>query len=331
MVDGMPILRPDTLPPTWSVLLTEQHGVVSHQQLRAHGFTVARIAAEVRACRWQQVLPRVYATFTGPLPPEALVVAALLYGGPSALLSHRTAAERWGLLPPGPTLPVEITVPYGRSAVSQLPIVLLHRSRAHRHLVAATHPPMTSRADTAIDVAVAEPDARAARQLLTAVLGTGRVSPNDVRRRLLERPPLRYRNALDEAVRMVSGGVQSVLEERYAVDVEQAHGLPAGRRQQPVVVDGRALYEDVVYDGAGARLTVRLDGRSHLQADVALKDRRRGNAAELAGRASLVFGWWEVSTTPCVVAAEVTTVLLRSGAYLAANTCSRCSGGVVSA
>lgn len=316
----MPILRPDSPPPTWSVLLAEQHGVVSHHQLRTHGFTVARIAAEVRARRWQQVLPRVYATFTGPLPPEALVVAALLYGGPSALLSHRTAAERWGLLPSGPTLPVEITVPYGRSAVSQLPFVLLHRSRAHRHLVAATAPPMTSRADTAIDVAVAEPDARAARQLLTAVLATGRVSPNDVRRRLLERPPLRYRNALDEAVRMVSGGVQSVLEERYAVDVEQAHGLPNGRRQQPVV-----------YDGAGARLTVRLDGRTHLQADVALKDRRRGNAAELAGRARLVFGWTEVATAPCVVAAEVTTVLLRSGAHLAANTCSRCSGGVVSA
>ncbi|MEN3303295.1 MAG: hypothetical protein V7633_5353, partial [Pseudonocardia sp.] len=52
MVDGMPIIRPDSPPPTWPVLLTEQHGVVSHQQLRAHGFTVARIAAEVRACRW---------------------------------------------------------------------------------------------------------------------------------------------------------------------------------------------------------------------------------------------------------------------------------------
>jgi len=226
--------------------------------------------------------------------------------------------------------PVHLTVPYGCSAVSQAG-VQVHRSRAHAHILVRSDPPMTSRADTALDVAVAEPDARAARQRLTDLIGTGRVGPHSVRRRMRERPPLRYRKALDEAVRLIAGGVQSVLEERFAVDVEQAHRIPAGRRQMPVEVDGRTLYEDVVYDGAGAALTVRLDGRSHLQPETALRDRRRDNAAELAGRARLVFGWAEVSSSPCLVAAELLAVLRRFRPDVPGDRCSRCSAGVVSA
>ncbi|MFC5996219.1 hypothetical protein ACFQE5_18600 [Pseudonocardia hispaniensis] len=314
----------------WALLLAAQHGIVNVAQLRQFGISPDRCAAHVAARRWRGVLPRVYATFTGPLLPDALISAALLYGGPAAILSHRTAAERWGLLPTS-SGPVHLTVPYRHSAVSQAPLVVVHRSRAHRHIVVATDPPMTSSADTAIDVSVAEPTARAARQMLTTILATGRVRPATVRRRLVERPPLRYHKALAEALRLVSDGVLSVLEERYAVDVEQRHGLPAARRQAPVIVDGRTLYEDVVYDEAGAPLTVRLDGRMHLIDEIAFRDRRRDNAAELAGRARLVFGWQEVSGDACGVAAEVAAVLYRIGWIGVLRPCSRCSGGAVSA
>jgi enoyl-CoA hydratase/carnithine racemase len=44
------------------------------------------------------------------------------------------------------------------------------------------------------------------------------------------------------------------------------------------------LWEDAVYDQCGVPLTVRLDGRMHVLAHVAFRDRRRDNAAELAGR-----------------------------------------------
>ena len=76
-----------------------------------------------------------------------------------------------------------------------------------------------------------------------------------------------------------------MLEYHYAVDVEKAHALPPARRQGPVIVDGRTLYEDCDYTGSGVPVIVRLDGRRfHAMAEVAYRDRRRDNAAELAGR-----------------------------------------------
>jgi hypothetical protein len=308
----------------WDLIETRQHGITDVRQLAAMGVTRGMIAAQIDAGRWQWVVPRVYATFTGPLPRAARLEAALRYGGAAAVLSHRTAAEQWGLVPIAEG-PVHITVPYGASAVSQPPLMIVHRSRAFDHIVVALEPPVTRRADTAIDMAAAEDDARAARRTLTEVLVTGRVPPVDVERRLEERPPPRYRQALLAAVRLVRLGVQSVLEECYAVEVEQAHGLPAGRRQGPFAVDGVTLYEDVVYDEAGAALTIRLDGRTHLLAGVAFRDRRRDNAAELAGRSRLVYGWRDLSADPCGAARDVVTVLRRRGWIGTPHCCHRCA------
>jgi hypothetical protein len=307
----------------WEELLRRQSGVVHLAQLRGLGVTWSTVRAQVDAGRWVPVVRGVYATFTGPLHRPARIAAALLYGGPSAVLSHRTAAEEWHMLEPEDG-PVHMTVPYGASAVSQEDLVVVHRSRAWRHIVAPTDPPRTERADTAIDVAVEEPDHRRARKLLTALLTSGRVRPIDVLRRLDERPPRRYRHALRAAVRLVLDGVQSVLEELYAVEVEQAHGLPSAERQSPHVVDGVTLWEDAVYDHVGAALTVRLDGRTHLIDHVAFRDRRRDNAAELAGRSRLTFGWRDLSADPCAAAAEVAVVLRRRGWIGESRPCPRC-------
>ncbi|MCI2418813.1 hypothetical protein MOQ72_15330 [Saccharopolyspora sp. K220] len=107
--------------------------------------------------------------------------------------------------------------------------------------------------------------------------------------------------------------------------VEQAHGLPAGTRQVPFAVDGVVLWEDVAYDDVGSRLTVRLDGRQfHTTSRIAFRDRRRDNAAELAGRSRLVYGWNEVHTDACGVAAEVLQVLRRSGFEPQSKPCRSC-------
>lgn len=296
----------------WDARLLAQAGIVHVAQLRAWGVSAATIAAQVEAQRWRRVVHSVYATFTGPLPRDSGIAAALLYGGSAAVLSHRSAAEEWNLVARTEG-PVHITLPYGASAISQPELIIVHRSRAYRHIVVAADPPRTSRADTAIDVAVEEVNARRARTVLTSLLTGGGVRPLDVERRLQERPPRRYRRALEAAVSLVRDGVQSVLEELYALEVERAHGLPVACRQSPFVVDGVTLWEDAVYDHVGVPLTVRLDGRTHLRADVAFRDRRRDNAAELAGRARLTFGWADLSEDPCGGAAEVATVLRRHG------------------
>lgn len=296
----------------WRRLLALQSGVIDTDQLRDFGVSRHAITANVLAGRWQLVAPRVYATFTGPLPDDARNAAALSYAGPAALLSHRSAGILWGMCRPGGG-PVHVTVPYGCSAVSQPPLVIVHRSRAFRHIAVPGLPPLTSRADTVVDLAVAEPTARDAMRVLTALVTARRAAPIQVRRRIEERPPRRFRRALTAALHRIETGVHSVLEEVYAVDVEAAHGLPAARRQDPFVVDDRVLIEDAVYDHVGVPLTVRLNGATHLLPEVAYRDRRRDNVSELAGRSRLIFGWTELSERPCHAAAEVAAVLRRWG------------------
>jgi hypothetical protein len=296
----------------WQRMLARQHGVIDTEQLR--GFAISRnaITANVLAGRWRCVAPRVYATFSGPLTRDARLVAALSYAGPAAILSHQTAGEVWGMRPITGG-PVHVTVPYRCSAVSQPPLVIVHRSRAFKHIAVPGLPPITTRADTVVDLAVAEHAARDAMRTLTALVTSRQAATSQVRERLRDRPPRRYGRALTQALDRIDAGVQSALEELYAVEVEAAHGLPSARRQQPFLVDGRRLIEDAVYDNIGVALTVRLNGGSHLLPDVAYRDRRRDNAAEFAGRSRLVFGWDELCRDPCAAALEVAGVLWRSG------------------
>jgi len=332
--------------PEFQTVLDHQHGLVTARQLRGLGISTRQIQHMVESGQWSAVLHGVYAVTNGPLDRPMMLWAALLFGGPRAILSHRTAAEEWSLVRVDPEGPIHVTVPYGLSAEHQGPTyrkvgrrsdrpvpregdllhpgVVVHRSRAHAHILVPTLLPRTSLADTVVDLAVEEPSApAAARVVVSAVTGTS-VSVHTLLRRIEQRPPRRYRRALTDALTFVSSGVQSILEHRYAVDVELAHGLPAARRQSPVLVDGKTLYEDVDYSDSGVPLLVRLDGlRYHSSRSVALRDRRRGNAAELAGKAALVYGWEEVTQRSCEVAAEVRTVLERGG-WSGSNPCPRC-------
>lgn len=329
-------------------LFDMRSGLVTQARLSSLGVGRGQVRHLLDTGRWQRVLQGVYAVTSGPLTRTMMLEAALLYGGGTAVLSHRTAAEEWGILPIDETVPVHITVPVGRSALCQRPTirnaagkatlpvpnpgtvlhpgVVVHRSRAYAHIAVDSVPPRTGKADTALDLAVAEGTARDAYVSLIASVTNGNIRLADIRRRLEERPPYRYRRALADAVALLADGVQSMLEYRYAVDVEQGHGLPVAQRQGPVVVDGRTLYEDIVYDPHGFALTVRLDGRRvHSMREVAFRDRRRDNAAELAGRARLVFGYEEVVRSPCEVAREVATVLARWGWHRTGGTCGTCA------
>ena len=304
----------------WPHLVHSQHGVLTRGQLREWGFTDADVAHRVRYRHWQRVLHGVVALHTGPLTRPAVLTAALLYGGPWAVLSHRTAAQEWGLLPAEGTTPVHVTVPYGHSATPQPatwgppglvhPGVVVHRSRAMAHVITPTDPPRTSRADTVLDCAIEEPTAPAAARRLVALVGAGRVPVADVRRRLELRAPRRYRRVLLGALDLLTSGVQSALEHRYVLDVEQAHGLPAAVRQSPVVVDGHTLFEDCDYSTTGVPLIVRLDGRRyHSLPTVAFRDRRRDNAAAGRGWSTGGTRWretragWRRRCAPCSCAA----------------------------
>lgn len=331
-------------------IVTFQHGIVTRAQLEHHGRTWPWIRHRLERGRWQQVLRGVYSVTTGPLSRPAVLAAAVAFSGEAAVLSHCTAAEEWGMLSHDPLEPVHVTVPVGSSTRGQTatfatakprgirlphlgdmlhPGVIVHRSRAHAHIGVPTMPQRTGRADTALDLATAAPTPHDGYLRLIRVVTDNRLPLAEIRRRMQERTPYRYRKALEDAVRLLADGVQSMLELRYATEVEQRHSLPPAHRQTPTVVDGRTLYEDCTYDVHGAALTVRLDGRRfHSMAEVAFRDRRRDNAAELAGRSRLVYGYDEVSRDPCGVAAEVEAVLTRLGWRRTTDNGCSCAAGV---
>lgn len=316
-------VRPE-LADSWARLLADQCGIVHVSQLREFGVSRATLQANLDASRWRRVVRGVYATHTGPLTHPARVSAALLYGGPRAVLSHRSAAQQFGRLPVDDR-PIEITVPYRCSAISQLPLVKVHRSRAMAHIVVPTSPPRTRMVDTLVDLAVAEPTSELAALKFIELAGQWPVKVPQLARNLRVRPTYRYRQRLDNALRMVADGMMSVLEYKYHRDVEVAHGLPSALRQVAVVVDDKRLYEDATYDHVGAPLTVRADSRAwHSTAGVAFRDRRRDNVAELRNRARLTYGWRDVHDDPCGVAAEVATVLRRYNVRFRQRLCPRC-------
>jgi hypothetical protein len=325
LFNGVPLSIRESDLAEWKLLTRQQHAVFSRKQLRAFGISHDTVRANIRANRWQRVHRGVIALFSGPLPRAARLAAALLYAEHPAALSHRTAAQEWGWLPKDDG-PVHVTVPYGTSHKPQEGLVV-HRSRAFRHIVVAHDPPRTSRADTVLDLATAEPDEETAARTLLEVASTNRVSSDELRARLAVRPPFRYGSALDRSVRLLGEGLTSLLETRYCLEVEQAHGIPRGLRQVPVSAFGRKLLEDCSYENVGVALIVRLDGRAyHSDAETAFRDRRRDNAAELSGTARLVYGWTDVSRTPCAVAREVMTVLRREGWQGPTKRCRKCTG-----
>lgn len=323
-------------------IINQQHGIISRSQLHRAGATDAMIEWRMDRGIWRRVLRGVYTVTTGPLTRQAQLEAALVACGGAGALSHETAAEQWGfddsLVRVTPV--VHVTRPAGgsgrpRSASTVVearipltppflsgtelhPGVVVHRSKALRHIVVGTDQPRVSRADTVIDLAAAQPSPHQAFALILRLGASRAVRLDDLRTRLALRQPWRYRRVVDEAVETLTTGVHSVLEAEFVIRVERPFGLPTPTRQAPVVVDGVTRYEDLVYENAGGRLIVRLDGkRFHLADEVRFRDRRRDNAAELAGDRRLVYGWEDVTQAAEGVAREILTILTRMGSVAA--------------
>ncbi|WP_243741570.1 hypothetical protein [Actinomycetospora succinea] len=284
-----------------------------------------QIAAHIAGGRWNLRKPGVLATFTGPLTPAARRRAALLFVPGPAALSHASAAAVLGLRREDETGPVHVAVPYGSSARG-CDGVVIHRSRAFGHIVVDDDPPLVSKAHTIVDLAVEASSARQAMRTFTALAAGHRVAAEDLEKAIELRRPRRYRRPLRDAVALLRDGVGSILETDWALDVERAHGLPAPTRQFPVIVEGRWRFEDLLYALPLGVLVVRLDGwRAHADSRTARIDRARDNAAELAHRARMVFGWEEVHHEPCTTTALVAVRMRELGWDGEVQRCTRCS------
>jgi very-short-patch-repair endonuclease len=127
-----------------------QHGVVSSGQLRAAGIDKSGISRRVRAGRLHRLHRGVYAVGHTRLSFEGCCLAAALACGQDAVVSHRSAAAVWRMLPPL-AVPIDVTIPTDVGRESRGGITI-HRSSTliagfvtRRSAVPVTRPARTLR------------------------------------------------------------------------------------------------------------------------------------------------------------------------------------------
>jgi hypothetical protein len=165
-----------------------QNGVVSRRQLVAAGLSSSAIGRRLETGRLHRVHQGVYAVGYPTLSWERRWMAAVLAGGEGAVLSHRSAASLWGMLPRR-TGPVEISVPVSSGRCRRRGIVVHRRPGLPDHCSRQREIPVTTSAVTISDLRQVVSPAelrRAIRQAEVRGLDTGLGDPSDPTRSELE-------------------------------------------------------------------------------------------------------------------------------------------------
>jgi very-short-patch-repair endonuclease len=127
-------VAPDLLIAT---VAARQHGVVSIQQLQDARIDKSAVSRRVQAGHLHRIHRGVYAVGHPRLSQEARWMAALLAYGRGAVISHRSAAELWGLLSSGGAV-VDVSLP-SRTGRSRRRGIRLHRPDTLTHEQTTRH------------------------------------------------------------------------------------------------------------------------------------------------------------------------------------------------
>ncbi len=312
---------PIDLPDDCARLLDFQRGVIARWQAPGAGLSLAAMDGELRRGRWRPIYRGVYAGYTGEPPRASVLWAALLRGGPGALLSHQTAAELDGLAD-RPSEVIHVSIGHDRQVTftgperrSQAPRIVFHRTRridAIKH--PARTPPRSRIEETVLDLTELSSSFDDVLAWLCKGCGRRLVTPQLIRAAVGARAKLRWRDAILSALPLVADGAHSPLEYRYVRGVECAHHLPRARRQARMSREpgpGRSRYLDSHYEAFG--VVVELDGRADHRVEDRWRDIRRDNANAASGIVTLRYNWADVTRRPCDVASEVAAALGAAG------------------
>ncbi len=288
---------------------SRQHGLITAAQSTALGLSRWASRRRASASRWESVLPGVYRIAGAPVTGRQAALAAVLWAGDGAVVSHRSAAVLWGL-DGVETSRVEIAVPYGRAP--RHPYVTVHRSKAlhgvDRDLI--DNIPVTSVARTVIDIAGVL-EGEALERAMEDAFHRGLCKPTFLRWRLNElggagRPgAARLRRLLDERGR--DGALESVLEVKVWRLITGSD-LPRPVRQHPVRAEGQLYRLDFAWPVG--RVAVECDGfESHGRRTAFERDRSRSAALAAAGWRLVPVTWRDVTADPSRVVARLRAAL----------------------
>jgi Transcriptional regulator, AbiEi antitoxin len=291
-------------------LARRQHGVLARGQLVELGLSASNIEYRLRAGRLHAHHRGVYGL--GPLQSKlSRWMAAVLAGGPGAVLSHRSAAQLWGLLD-GFTAPIHLTVPTARRGRGG---IRCHRSSLpddERTVVEGI--PVTTVPRTALDCA-ADMSARRVERMINEA---------DVRR-LYDRlsvPALLYRypgrvgsRALWAALEKRNAGstiTRTELEELFLELVDEI-GLPRPEINASFELDGEPIEIDALW--RRERVAVELDSRQFHFTPLAFeRDRRRDRRLMAARWLPVRITWRQLTEEPATVARDLIKLLAAEAA-----------------
>jgi very-short-patch-repair endonuclease len=293
-----------------------QLGLITLAQALELGLAARAARRRVASGAWARVQPTVYALRGSPDSPDRTLLAAILSLGPLAAVSHRAAAERWGL---GRAEPALLDVSIARERGVHLEGVIVHRSRDLHpdHIIRAGPLPITTPVRTLVDLGQVEPWF-VVRDLLEHLVAKRVTTIGAIHAGLL----LHSRRG-----RSGCGGLRRVLEQRALLDrptastleaafaeLCQLYGLPSARYQYPVTVAGTDRWIDFAYPEL--MLALEVDGfEFHATLEGFSSDRVRGNDLALAGWTVLHFTWHQVVHRPAYVASVLWRALrqIRTG------------------
>jgi very-short-patch-repair endonuclease len=286
-------------------LASNQHGVVSRAQLLDLGLTENEIKTRVARGRLHRLWRGVYAVGRPQLTRHGWWMGAVLSCGPSAVLSHGSAAALWAIRAKGPIRPIDVSV---RSDVfRRRKDVRLHRRSfgSPRDLTRRDGIPVTSPARTLIDLAtVIEPGPLEAAVNEADKLGL--VDPDELRAANDEHVGIdgvaALRKLLDRRTFQLT---DSELERRFLRLVRRAGLSPPRTRER---VNGFRV--DFFWPELG--LVVETDGlRYHRTPFQQGKDRLRDQAHIAAGLTALRFTHSQIAHQPTSVSATLTATAER--------------------
>lgn len=290
---------------------TEETGgqpVLRRQDWHDLGWTDDAVRHQVRSGRWSRPFRGFAVAEDAPLDVSARVRLAWLAAGREATVSGRAAAYLLGI-GADPPREIEVQVPHGRRPSPRPGCVFRHvrRPREHR-LVAGVR--VTTVEETVLDLVSSTKRFVDAIPWIERACGQRLTTPSLLVDASERRARMRHRREVQALCGRLAEGEASWLERWCADDVIRRHGLPRGRRQVRRVFDGRVTYSDMEFERH--RLVVELDGRLGHDGG-AFRDMWRDNAHAADGRTVLRYGYTDARRSPCAVAAQIATVLERSG------------------
>jgi predicted transcriptional regulator of viral defense system len=293
-------VQPDPVDAAIAATAERQHGVIDYPQLKALGLSRQSIDHRVRNGRLHRIHRGVYAVGHKRLTQRGRWMAAVLAGGDGAVLSHRSAAALWQLLPARRR--IHVSTPkdlHNRDGIQ-------FHSQSMQLDEVTTHDgiPVTTVARTLLDIAATDPDNlerafnEAEYRRLWDATGV---------RELIDRYPGRAGTPALAALTPM-GHTREELEHRFQAFVEK-FDLPRPMRNADLELEpGRWIRVDAMWPDA--KLIVELDSRAaHDTTSRFDSDRERDRILSLAGWRVIRLTWKHLTSNADRVATDLRTLI----------------------